>query len=622
MQTTGSIGLLVSCLALLLAGEYYVLVLADWVALLESNHRLSLLLLKITLKAGLPLRVCFLVLYLLWLFTSAALPATKAAKSRSYWGRALQVLLFAAALYGLLTLQKHGAGWIAVAYPASAAVLVISGLLLAQWVSLKPRPRFGVQPEKRKLDNPYSFNFRTQDGWINVPNPFRGIFVAGGAGAGKSVSVALPILHQAVKKGYCGLVYDFKFPTLAEEVNRALVLHGSRDVKHYIVNFTDPTRSHRLNPLKAANLPQVAYAEEYAQAILHNLLPEAIRKKDFWIRSANAILTATIWFLKKHHPAHCSIPHVVNTVLYKDYLHVMSMLATDEECADMVRSALTAIENQAEGQIAGVIGSLQISLVRINSPEVCWVLSGDDFELDLNNPSAPKLLTLGSNPTLTDAFSPVISCIATVALKRMNQPGRRHSLVLLDEAPTLYIPKLEVIPATARSNKVATVYMAQDFSQMVAYYGKETADVIIANLNNQFYGRVGAATSAKYVSELFGREEKETRSQSQSQGRSGHGTSHNLSVSTSSQERFVVRPQDVTSLSVGEFVGTTVESGQPYFWSRIAPLDLPNDDYRIPPFAKGIDSARNFRQIKADVENIICSYERKIEQQPSAKKRL
>ncbi len=157
---------------------------------------------------------------------------------------------------------------------------------------------------------------------------------------------------------------------------------------------------------------------------------------------------------------------------------------------------------------------------------------------------------------------------------------------------------------------------------MVAYCGKETADVIIANLNNQLYGRVGAATSAKYVSELFGREEKETRSQSQSQGRSGHGTSHNLSVSTSSQERFVVRLQDVTGLSVGEFVGTTVESGQPYFWSRIAQLDLPDGDYRIPPFAKGIDTTRNFRQIKADVEKIISIYERKIEQPTSIKRRI
>ncbi len=68
------------------------------------------------------------------------------------------------------------------------------------------------------------------------------------------------------------------------------------------------------------------------------------------------------------------------------------------------------------------------------------------------------------------------------------------------------------------------------------------------------------ATSAKYVSELFGREAQQTRSQSRSQGRSGHGTSHNLSVATSSRERFVVRPPDVTGLPVG--VNGPIQLGQ------------------------------------------------------------
>jgi type IV secretory pathway TraG/TraD family ATPase VirD4 len=372
-----------------------------------------------------------------------------------------------------------------------------------------------------------------------------------------------------VQKGYSGLIYDFKFPVLAEQVNKALVMWGKNEIKHYIVNFYDPAYSHRLNPLKPENMPQVSYAEEYALAILNNLLPESIRKKDFWIRSANAILTAVIWFLKKHHPRYCTIPHVVNCILYKDYLHLMSMLETDEGCADMIRSALTAIENEAESQVAGVIGTLQISITRINSPQICWVLSGDDFDLDLNNPLDTKLLTLGSHPTLSDTFSPVISCIATVALKLMNQPGKRHSFVLLDEAPTIYIPKLDMIPATARSNKVATIYMAQDFSQMIASYGKEVADVVIANLNNQFYGRVGSASTAKYISDLFGRVDKQMQSVSKGRNRHDKGQSNNESVSSSMQEKLLVRPGDVTNLQVGEFIGMTVESKEPYFWSKV-----------------------------------------------------
>jgi type IV secretory pathway TraG/TraD family ATPase VirD4 len=318
-----------------------------------------------------------------------------------------------------------------------------------------------------------------------------------------------------------------------------------------------------------------------------------------------------IWFLKKYHPGHCTIPHVVNTILYKDYLHVMSMLETDEQCSDMIRSALTAIENQAESQVAGVFGTLQISIVRINSPEICWVLSGDDFDLDLNNPSHAKLLTLGSHPTLVDTFSPVISCIATVALKLMNQAGKRHSFVLLDEAPTIYIPKLDMIPATARSNKVATIYMAQDFSQMVAGYGKEIADVVIANLNNQFYGRVSSASTAKHVSELFGRDDKRMQSLSRGRNRHDKGESRNETLSSSLQERLLVRPQDVTSLGVGEFLGMTVESNEPYFWSKIKVEPKIAGDYRIPSFANGIEIERNFMKVKFEVSEIINKYEKR-----------
>jgi type IV secretory pathway TraG/TraD family ATPase VirD4 len=594
-----------------MAGEYYLLVFVDPLVVLASKDKLLAIFLKIAIKIGQPLRIGFWSCYILWLMAGAATDIEKRRRKLNIWGSLFFIAVFITASYALCVIHTSIPALALFTYPLSVSGVIFSGALLAPLFILQKKDSFGVRNDKRKILTPYSFNFRTRDGWINVVNPFRGVFISGGAGSGKSYSLANPIIHQAIGKGYCGLVYDFKFPVLTEEVNKALVLAGRRDIKHYIVNFYDPTRSHRLNPLKPENMPLVSYAEEYALAIINNLLLESIRKKDFWIRSANAILTAVIWFLKKHHPEHCTIPHVINTILYKDYLHVMSMLETDEQCSDMIRSALTAIENEAENQVAGVIGTLQISITKINSPEICWVLSGDDFDLDLNNSSDTKLLTLGSHPTLVDTFSPVISCIATVALKLMNQPGKRHSFVLLDEAPTIYIPKLDMIPATARSNKVATIYMAQDFSQMIASYGKEVADVVIANLNNQFYGRVGSASTAKHVSELFGKEEKKVQSSSRGRNMHDKGQSNNESVSSSLQERWLVRPQDVCSLQVGEFIGMTVESKEPYFWSKIKLAMQKEGDYTIPPFATGIDVERNFSKIKEEVESIISSYEKR-----------
>jgi hypothetical protein len=606
-----SLLLLVLFLALLLAGEYYLFVFTDPIVVLETKDNLCILLLKLSGKLGMPLRLCFISLYLLWLCVLNSSFLERKEKKIGIWVGITAGVIFTIACYSLIRIHTFLPALITLLYPLCISSICISGLFVAPLFTFSFKGNFGVKNEKQKISTPYSFNFKTTHGWINVVNPFRGIFISGGAGSGKSYSLANPIIVQAIEKGYCGLIYDFKFPVLAEQVNKALLLAENREVKHYMVNFNDPTRSHRLNPLKSENMPTVSYAEEYALAIINNLLPESIRKKDFWIRSANAVLTSIIWFLKKHHPSHCTLPHVVNAILYKDYLHLMSMLEKDEECADMIRSALTAIENSAESQIAGVIGSLQIAIVRINSPQICWVLSGDDFDLDLNNPRDAKLLTLGSHPTLSDSFSPVISCIATVALKLMNQPGKRHSIILLDEAPTIYIPKLDVIPATARSNKVASIYMAQDFSQMVFSYGKEAADVILSNLNNQFYGRVGSLATAKHVSELFGKEEKDVQSYSLGRNRHEKGQSSNESVSRSLQEKPLVRPQDVTSLGVGEFVGMTVEGAVPYFWSKISIGKQKGGDYMIPPFASGIDIERNFHKIKYEVESIINSYEKR-----------
>ncbi|WP_161622702.1 type IV secretory system conjugative DNA transfer family protein [Cesiribacter andamanensis] len=472
----------------------------------------------------------------------------------------------------------------------------------------RPGHPFGIQNNRKKHETPFGFCFQTEEGYINVPNPFRGIFISGAAGAGKSESLAYSLLEQAMAKGYTGLVYDFKFPVLSEQLHLALWKSGRQDLRCYLLNFHDLSRSHRLNPLKAARMPVQAYAEEYSLAILNNLLPETIRKKDFWIRSANALLTAVIWFLRKHHPEQCSLPHAVNVILYKDYRRTLSMLDSDAETAGMVRSVISAVENEAEGQIAGVIGSLQLSIARINSPEICWVLSGDDFELDLNNPLDPKILAIGTHPSLVDTFSPLISCIITVALKQMNRPGGAPALVLLDEAPTLYIPKLELVPATARSNRIATVYMAQDYTQMVDSYGKEKADVIIANLNNQFYGRVGVASSARMISEFFGREEKEMESRTTSQSQWGQRLTRNQAVSYSLQERQLVRPQDLSSLKVGEFIGTTVEDHQPYFWAKLKRRKGPVQAPPIRPFSEGVQVEKNFKKVRAEAESIVAAY--------------
>ena len=437
----------------------------------------------------------------------------------------------------LLALASFSTSVIAWLYPLAALLVLGADLAAGIARALHKTERFGLRTERRQQVSEYGFSLATTDGgWINIPNPFRGTLVLGGAGAGKSYSIGEPLIEQFTEKGFAGLIYDFKFPVLAEAAQKAFVLadakaaavgEGKRPaVQLHIINFKDLERSERVNPLRADKMPVVAYANEYARAIMANLNPESIKKMDFFDTSANAFLTAIIWFYKKNFPTFCTLPHVVNTALHPDFTHVLSMLDTDPECGDMVRSITTAVKQRAEKQVAGVIASLQIVLTRINSPEIAWVLTpdearGEGFSLELNDPEAPKVLVVGNDPTLKETFSPVISCIVAVALKLMNQQHKHPSYVFLDEAATIYVPNLEVIPATARSNKVAMIYMTQDLSQMIDAYGRDKMQVMVSNLNNQFFGKVNSLETAKFVSELVGKEDREMVSASLGRSQSG-----------------------------------------------------------------------------------------------------
>ena len=621
--------------------------------------------------AGVYLRALLLLAGLVLVFVQKA-PQAKAGqtKRKVIDAKALRIVaglagaLFLGAGYALLNMHHYSPGFIEFGYPGAAvAVLGSGGLMGLLWATTK-KPAFGLSTERRKVESPDAVYFPTVDGgWITIANPFRGTMVLGGAGAGKTYSIGEPLIEQFAYKNFAGLVYDFKFPVLAEAMQKALVLAERRKeresqqsasyavsfqgklqarltalltkpgpqpaeeppVQLHIINFRDLTRSERVNPLRPADMPVVAFAEEYSKAIINNLNPSSIRKMEFFDTSSVAYLTGIIWFYKKHCPQFCTIPHVVATAMYKDYTHVLSMLETDLECGDQARSLISAVQTRADKQVGAVLGTLQVNLTKINSPEVVWVLTpdeenGEGFSLDLNNRKSPKLLCIGNDPTLKDTFSPVVSCVVTVALKLMNQQNKHRSYVFLDEAATLYVPGLEVLPATARSNKVAMVYMTQDLSQMTDAYGKEKMQVMVSNLNNQFFGKVNSLETAKFISELVGREDKEMVSTSTgtSQGRGARNNSTNQS--TSYQERSLVRVQDSIGLQQGEFIGQTVETGSTFFQGTISRADATEEQFPLhqmvsfggpnedPASALSRTVQENFLRVRQEVKETLAKY--------------
>lgn len=564
--------------------------------------------------AGVYLRALLLLLAIGLVFGQPAPPRKSGqARRKPLRPQAVRVVvascagLFLLSAYVLLTMSSYAPGFIRAGYPVAATVALASGFIVGLLRALTKSPDFGLSVERKKVETSDGFNLPTEGGgWVNVPNPYRGVLVLGGAGAGKTFSIGEPVIEQLAAKNFAGLIYDFKFPVLAETAQKALELAGRRQtpprllangepepaVVFHVINFRDLTRSERVNPLRADDMPVVAFAEEYARAIINNLNPASIRKMEFFDISAVAYLTGIIWFYKKHFPRYCTIPHVVATAVHKDFKHVLSMLETDPECAGMVRSIVTAVEQRAEKQVAAVVGTLQVILNRINSPEIVWVLTpdeakGEGFSLNLNDPKQPALLCIGNDPTLKETFSPVVSCIITVAIKLMNQQHKHRSYVFLDEAATVYVPGLELLPATARSNKVATIYMTQDLAQMTDAYGPEKMKVMVSNLNNQFFGKVNSLDTAKFISELVGREDKEMHSTStgKSQGGAGSHGSHSSNLSTSYQERNLVRVQDAIGLQQGEFIGQTVETERTFFQGVISRTDATQERFPLHPVA-------------------------------------
>ena len=76
------------------------------------------------------------------------------------------------------------------------------------------------------IENKYSVNIpmryyyksKFRKGWVNIVNPFRGTWVVGTPGSGKTFSIIEPFIRQHSAKGFAMVVYDYKFPTLAQKL--------------------------------------------------------------------------------------------------------------------------------------------------------------------------------------------------------------------------------------------------------------------------------------------------------------------------------------------------------------------------------------------------------------------
>jgi hypothetical protein len=466
------------------------------------------------------------------------------------------LIVFAFAIAGKLVASSgiHALAYVLLLLPLGYTVYLL------KFKNRKTKSKTQQFEKKSEKENDDSFVFETNSGLIRLENPYRGIYIQGGAGSGKSASIFEPIIQQIGEKGFTGILYDFKSPELTEKI---FLSYENSNIKVKNIDFKHPLLSDRVNAIHPMYLTKAAVANEYSQVIINNLLPESIKKMDFWLSSAKNILAGVIWWLRQKHPEICTLPHAISFIVQTPIDTLIEEISKDYEAEGMVASLRESIERGSERTVAGMLSTLQNALSILNSPDVFWILSSNDVDLHLNNPDNPQFICIGNDSTLPTVYTPAISLIISVALKQMNQPDQQKSVVLLDEAPTIFIPNIEQIPATARSNKIATVFGVQDYAQLVDKYSEDKGQVIISNLGNQIYGRTTNYKTAEAVQNLFSKHDETFISKNDGSGTSGRFVhlDNNVSVGTSEniQERHRVKISQILNLAQGEFYGFIAE---------------------------------------------------------------
>ncbi|MTD67689.1 conjugal transfer protein MobC [Flavobacterium sp. LC2016-13] len=496
------------------------------------------------------------------------------------------------------------------------------------------------QQETQLMHNEYSVNLPTKfyykgkwnDGWINVVNPFRATIVLGTPGSGKSYAIVNNYIKQHIEKGFSMYIYDFKFDDLSTIAYNHLLQHAGKykvEPKFYVINFDDPRKSHRCNPLNPDFMSDISDAYEAAYTIMLNLNRSWIQKQgDFFVESPIILLAAIIWFLKIYdNGKYCTFPHAIE-LLNKKYSDVFTILTSYPELENYLSPFMDAWQGGAQDQLQGQIASAKIPLSRMISPQLYWVMTGDDFSLDINNPKEPKILCVGNNPDRQNIYSAALGLYNSRIVKLINKKGQLKSSVIIDELPTIYFRGLDNLIATARSNKVAVCLGFQDYSQLTRDYGDKESKVIQNTVGNIFSGQVVGET-AKSLSERFGKVLQKRQSMSINR--------NDTSTSISTQLDSLIPASKISTLTQGLFVGAVSDNFDERIEQKIFHAEIVVDNKKVAAETKtyhklpeirsfvdknGVDNMKqeidaNYRQIKLDIVHIVATELERIKNDPN-----
>lgn len=483
--------------------------------------------------------------------------------------------------------------------------------------------------EERLLTNEYSINLpgryklrgKVRSMYLNLINCFRLVLIIGSPGAGKTFFLVREIIQQSIQKKYCIVLYDFKYDDLSVIAYNAWLKYKhlySKPPSFKVINFDNPID--RCNPLEPSTLLDITDATESSRTILLGLNMQWIQKTgDFFVESPINFFTSVIWFLKKYKDGkYCTLPHAIE-LMQANYDDLFPVLSTEPEIEVLINPFVSAYMNRAMEQLEGQVASAKIALARLSSPLLYYVLSGNDFSLDVNNPDDPKIVCFANNPEKTQVYGAVISLYLNRLFRILPKKGKQKTAIIADEFSSIFANGIENFLAIARGYRLATFLAIQNVAQMRKSYGREQADVIFNLAGNIICGQATGDT-AKAVSEAIGKIVQERESVSINR--------NDTSISRNTQLDSAVPASKIAGLSSGEFVGIVADNPDQKIKLKAFHCEIVNDPDKInaetvkyKPLPKSkvsqLEIQNEYIRIKNEVTDIIETEIERIRKDPN-----
>jgi hypothetical protein len=380
------------------------------------------------------------------------------------------------------------------------------------------------------------------------------VLIAGSPGSGKTWFIVEPILRTLSEKRFTQFIYDYKYPDLTLLAYKHHLRNRRRypvEPGFYYVDFSNPSFSHRCNPLNPELLRDVMDAIQAAKSILLSINRSwAAKQGEFFVESPINLLAAVIWFLRRYQDGRfCTLPHAIE-LLQLEYTSLFTVLNTEPEVSTLISAFLDAWRDDVMETLVGQIASVKIPLGRLSSPQLYYILTGNDFTLDVNDPKQPKIVCLGNDPIRSEALSPVISLFCDRLNKVINQKDRMKCAVVYDEFATIRATSVQTVIQVGRSNDIMPIIVIQDYSQLKQTYTREEAEALFNMAGNILCGQVNGET-ARLVAERFPKIRQPRTSLSVN--------SQDVSISESRQLDPSIPASTISNLSSGEFVGIVAD---------------------------------------------------------------